>query len=203
MELDAQFFMVAIPAVLFAGISKGGFGSGAAFAAASILAVALEPGQALGIMLPLLMLMDVANLRPYWKKWSAPDAKLLILGALPGVALGAWLYTMADADVFRLPRLHMPHEGIKLLLPQMIYRLLYPCPRSTNSHVNLLTAVWCRCVLLPVLSLPCAAWLTAPHLKCARSKVHRDPHSLWPRACAGRSVTRRTRRRRTIKRRFR
>ena len=102
MELDAQFFMVAIPAVLFAGISKGGFGSGAAFAAASILAVALEPGQALGIMLPLLMLMDVANLRPYWKKWSAPDAKLLILGALQGVALGAWLYTIADADVFRL-----------------------------------------------------------------------------------------------------
>ncbi|MFU8881391.1 MAG: sulfite exporter TauE/SafE family protein [Rhodobacterales bacterium] len=94
--------MVAIPAVLFAGISKGGFGSGAAFAAASILALVLEPGQALGIMLPLLMLMDAANLRPYWKKWSAPDAKLLILGALPGVGLGAWLYTIADADLFRL-----------------------------------------------------------------------------------------------------
>jgi uncharacterized protein len=102
MELDAQFFMVAIPAVLFAGISKGGFGSGAAFAASSILALALEPAQALGIMLPLLMLMDAATLRPYWKKWSAPDAWLLTLGALPGVALGAWLYTVADADVFRL-----------------------------------------------------------------------------------------------------
>lgn len=102
MELDMQFFMVAIPAVLFAGISKGGFGSGAAFAASSILALALEPAQALGIMLPLLMLMDAATLRPYWKKWSAPDARLLILGALPGVALGAWLYTVADADVFRL-----------------------------------------------------------------------------------------------------
>lgn len=102
MNLDMQFFMVAIPAVLFAGISKGGFGSGAAFAAASILALVLEPGQALGIMLPLLMLMDAANLRPYWKKWSAPDAKLLILGALPGVGLGAWLYTIADADLFRL-----------------------------------------------------------------------------------------------------
>jgi uncharacterized protein len=102
MELDAQFFMVAIPAVLFAGISKGGFGSGAAFAASSILALALEPAQALGIMLPLLMVMDAATLRPYWNKWSAPDAWLLVLGALPGVALGAWLYTIADADVFRL-----------------------------------------------------------------------------------------------------
>lgn len=101
-ELNLAFFMVAVPAVLFAGISKGGFGSGAAFAAASILAVALDPGVALGIMLPLLMLVDVTTLRPYWGKWSWPDARLLILGGVPGVALGAALYSVADADVFRL-----------------------------------------------------------------------------------------------------
>jgi uncharacterized membrane protein YfcA len=97
-----SFFLIAAPAVCFAGISKGGFGSGAAFASASILALVLEPGQALGIMLPLLMLIDVSTLRPYWGKWSWPDARLLILGGLPGVALGAWLYQIADADVFRL-----------------------------------------------------------------------------------------------------
>ncbi|MFD1509685.1 sulfite exporter TauE/SafE family protein [Lacimonas salitolerans] len=87
---------------MFAGISKGGFGSGAAFAAASILALVLEPGQALGIMLPLLMLIDVSTLRPYWGRWSMPDARLLIAGAVPGVVLGAWLYQIADADVFRV-----------------------------------------------------------------------------------------------------
>ena len=42
---DAMFFVFAIPAVVFAGISKGGFGSGAAFASASILALVLEPGR--------------------------------------------------------------------------------------------------------------------------------------------------------------
>lgn len=87
---------------MFAGISKGGFGSGAAFAAASILALVLEPGQALGIMLPLLMLIDVSTLRPYWGQWSLPDAILLIAGAVPGVVMGAWLYQIADADVFRV-----------------------------------------------------------------------------------------------------
>jgi uncharacterized membrane protein YfcA len=102
MLLDLEIFFIAALAVTFAGISKGGFGSGAAFASASILALVLEPGQAVGIMLPLLMLIDVTTLRPYWKKWSWPDAKLLIIGALPGVALGAWLYQIADADVFRL-----------------------------------------------------------------------------------------------------
>jgi uncharacterized membrane protein YfcA len=102
LELNATFFAIAAPAVLFAGISKGGFGSGAAFASASILALILEPGLALGIMLPMLMLIDVATLKPYWMKWSWPDAKVLILGGIPGVALGAWLYQVADADVFRL-----------------------------------------------------------------------------------------------------
>lgn len=98
---DWSFFAVAIPAVIFAGISKGGFGSGAAFASASILALVLTPGQALGVMLPLLMLMDVANLAPYWRKWHWPSARLLILGALPGIVFGALLYRVTSDDVIR------------------------------------------------------------------------------------------------------
>lgn len=99
---DLMTLLVATPAVLFAAISKAGFGSGAAFAAAAILALVLPPGEALGIMLPLLMLIDVAALRPYWRKWHAPSARWIILGALPGVALGAWLYTIVNEDVFRV-----------------------------------------------------------------------------------------------------
>lgn len=101
MTLDLMFFLIAGPAVMFAGISKGGFGSGAAFAASSVLALVIEPGLALGVMLPMLMLIDVSTLRPYWGKWDKRAAVLLILGGLPGVALGAALYTVADPDVFR------------------------------------------------------------------------------------------------------
>ncbi|MCE8512141.1 sulfite exporter TauE/SafE family protein [Ruegeria pomeroyi] len=102
LEPDIGFFAVTIPAVIFAGISKGGFGSGVAFASASILAIYLDPGQALALMLPLLMLIDLATLKPYWRRWSGPDARLLILGGLPGVALGALLYRATDADLLRL-----------------------------------------------------------------------------------------------------
>lgn len=102
LELNAGFFAVAAPAVVFAGVSKGGFGSGAAFAASTILALFLEPGQALGVMLPLLMLIDAASLKPYWRRWHWPDARLLILGGVPGVALGVALYRVADADLMRL-----------------------------------------------------------------------------------------------------
>lgn len=102
MELDITFFALAVPAVLFAGISKGGFGGGAAFAATPFLALAMEPAQAVGLMLPLLMLMDVSALKPYWKKWSWPNAKMLILGGVPGVLSGAALYKAADPDFFRV-----------------------------------------------------------------------------------------------------
>ncbi len=99
---EPAVFAVALPAVVFAGISKGGFGSGAAFASASILALVIEPGRALGIMLPLLMLIDVSTLRPYWRRWNWRDARRLLLGCVPGVALGAVLYTVAEPDLFRL-----------------------------------------------------------------------------------------------------
>lgn len=102
MVLDLTFFLIAGPAVIFAGISKGGFGSGAAFASASVLALVVEPGLALGVMLPLLMLIDVSTLRPYWRKWDAQAATLLILGGVPGVVLGAALYKIAEPDVFRV-----------------------------------------------------------------------------------------------------
>ena len=102
MTLDPLFFALAVPAVLFAGISKGGFGSGAAFAATPFLALILDPAQALGFMLPLLMLIDLATLRPYWKQWHARSAWFLILAGLPGVGLGAALYTVADADLLRI-----------------------------------------------------------------------------------------------------
>jgi uncharacterized membrane protein YfcA len=101
-EFDLTFFLVAGFATLWAAVAKGGFGSSAAFASAPILALILDPRLAVGLMLPLLMVMDVTNLKPYWKKWSWPNARALILGAVPGTAVGALISGVADADTFRL-----------------------------------------------------------------------------------------------------
>lgn len=101
-ELDLWFFAIAGPAAVFAGVSKAGFGSGAAFAGASILALVLDPGLALGVMLPLLMLIDLATLGPYWRQWRGRDAALMMAGGLPGVALGAWFYAAVNDDVLRV-----------------------------------------------------------------------------------------------------
>ncbi|WP_298260579.1 sulfite exporter TauE/SafE family protein [uncultured Litoreibacter sp.] len=102
MELDATFFALALPAAFISGVAKGGFGGGAAFVATAILALFLPPATALGIMLPLLMIADVATLRPFWGEWHWPSAKALIIGGFPGVILGALLYKATNPDVLRV-----------------------------------------------------------------------------------------------------
>ena len=102
MSLDLVFFALAIPAVLFAGVSKGGFGNGAAFAATPILAQILDPALALAVMLPLLMMMDVAAVPAYWRKWHGPAVRVMLIGAVPGIVLAGAVYRFTDPDVFRL-----------------------------------------------------------------------------------------------------
>ena len=102
MEITVWFIAICGVSVLFAGISKGGFGSGAAFVSALILALAVPPGLALGIMLPMLMLIDALTLRPYWGQWRLRESVIMILGAIPGVALGAVFFASTDADVLRI-----------------------------------------------------------------------------------------------------
>jgi len=100
--MTGDVIAVGVFAALLAGVSKGGFGSGASFAGAAILALFVPPGVALGIMLPILMLIDIATLRPYWRQWGRVEVTMLILGGLPGIGLGMAFYRMADADLLRL-----------------------------------------------------------------------------------------------------
>ncbi len=101
MTFDLHFFLFAVPAVIFAGLSKGGFGSAAAFAATPFLALILTPGQAVGLMLPLLMVMDVTAIRVFWRKWDGAVARRLIIGAVPGIVIGALVYGIAKPEVFK------------------------------------------------------------------------------------------------------
>lgn len=102
MEFTWIFFAAAVPAVLLAGVSKGGFETAGAIGAAPLLALVIEPRLAVGLMLPLLMLMDVTSLRAYWRRWRWPEARTLMLGAVPGVAAGWALFGSVSADAVRL-----------------------------------------------------------------------------------------------------
>ena len=100
--LTLPTLLISICAVIFAGVSKAGFGSGVAFVSGAVMAVILPPAQALGVMLPLLMLIDATTLRPYWNRWDLRDCGFVILGAVPGIALGALVYQLTNDDMLRV-----------------------------------------------------------------------------------------------------
>ncbi|MEM6477899.1 MAG: sulfite exporter TauE/SafE family protein [Pseudomonadota bacterium] len=100
-EFNAVFFAFAIPGVIFAGVSKGGFGSGASFAGAAIIALILPPELALGLMLPLLILIDLRSLPAFWGKWDWQDSRRVLTGALPGLLVGVAVFRFANPDVIR------------------------------------------------------------------------------------------------------
>lgn len=53
-------------------------------------------------MLPLLMLIDLRVLPAYWRKWHWRDSAILILGSIPGILIGAYVFASADADLIRV-----------------------------------------------------------------------------------------------------
>lgn len=100
--LEGWVFALAALGAFMAGLSKGGFGGSLGFAGAAILAMAVEPGIALALMLPVLMAIDVAAVRAFWGRWHAPSAGAILTGAVPGLALGAVLFFAVSANGIRV-----------------------------------------------------------------------------------------------------
>ncbi len=95
------FYPLAVVAVMIAGISKGGFGGGLGVLAVPLMALVIPPFQAAAIMLPILCVMDIAGLRAFWRNWHVPNLKIMLPGALAGVAIAALTYRWVSEDAVR------------------------------------------------------------------------------------------------------
>lgn len=102
MILDPLFYAAAVPAVLVAGISKGGFGGGLGVVAVPLMALVIGPVQAAAIMLPILCVMDVFNIWAYRGQWDHRAMRLLIVAALVGIGIGTATFHLLSADAIRL-----------------------------------------------------------------------------------------------------
>lgn len=96
------FFILAIPVVLLTGISKGGFAGGLGTLAVPLLTLMVDPRMAAAIMLPILCTMDIFTVWQYRKDWDAKTLKILIPGALVGIAIGALTFSIMNADMIRV-----------------------------------------------------------------------------------------------------
>jgi uncharacterized membrane protein YfcA len=99
---DPWFYLAAVPAILIAGISKGGFGGGIALVAVPLLALVIPPAQAAAIMLPILLVMDAIGVIAYRRLFDLATLKAMLPGALVGVALGGLAFGLLSAAAMRL-----------------------------------------------------------------------------------------------------
>lgn len=93
---DPIFYLLAVPAVVALGLSKGGF-AGVGQLATPMLAMVMPPLEAAAILLPIMMVQDAAALWVYRKEWSGRILLIVMPGALVGIGL-AWLFAAYVSD---------------------------------------------------------------------------------------------------------
>jgi len=93
---DPIFYAVAIPAVVFLGLAKGGF-SALTTGATPLLALYLPPLEAAALLLPIVVCQDAISVYVYRREWSVWNLKVLLPGAVIGIVLG-WLFAASVSD---------------------------------------------------------------------------------------------------------
>ena len=70
--------------------------------AVPVMSFVMNPIQAAGILLPLLVLMDVMAMYIYWKKWRVEIFKLIIPASIIGIIIGSLTFQYNSENQIRL-----------------------------------------------------------------------------------------------------
>lgn len=98
---EPLFYIVAIPAVILLGLAKGGF-SGMGTAATPLVALYLPPFEAAALLLPILMTQDLISAYVYRRDWDAWNLKVMLPGAVVGMAVAWFLAARLPDDIVRI-----------------------------------------------------------------------------------------------------
>lgn len=82
------FWLAAVAAVLLLGIAKAGFGGGVGVVGTPLISLTIPVGEAVALLLPLLMLCDLFSVWHYRTTFHRRSAALLLPGAALGIAAG-------------------------------------------------------------------------------------------------------------------
>jgi uncharacterized protein len=96
MSGEVQFYLVAIPAVILFGLSKGGF-SGLGTIGVPMLSLVASPVRAAAIILPILLVQDWLSVWAFRRDFSPRNLIILIPSSIIGVAVG-WLFAARVSD---------------------------------------------------------------------------------------------------------
>lgn len=101
-QLDWGFILVGLVSVFITGVSKSGLGGGLGQLSVPILVFWVSPFEAVAILLPILCIIDLANLWNYRRDWSWAHLAILIPGALLGIGLGALTFHAVDENILKI-----------------------------------------------------------------------------------------------------
>jgi uncharacterized protein len=101
MSGELQFYLVAVPAVILFGLSKGGF-SGLSSLAMPIMSLVASPVRAAAIVLPILVVQDWVSVWAFRRDFSLRNLIILVPSSMIGVALGWLLAARVSEDAVRL-----------------------------------------------------------------------------------------------------
>lgn len=99
---EPLFYVVAIPAILLVGISKGGFGGGVGLIGTPMVALVTTPTRAAAILLPILCAMDIVGVIAYRRSWDPVNMRILVPGSVIGILLGTATFRFLDENLIRL-----------------------------------------------------------------------------------------------------
>lgn len=99
---DPLFYALAVPAVILIGLSKGGFGGTAALVGVPLMAIAVDPVTAAGVLLPILVVMDVIGLAAWRGRFDRGVVLTMLPAAGLGVLTGYLTAASVSEDAFRL-----------------------------------------------------------------------------------------------------
>lgn len=93
--------IILIICAILIGLSKGGLGAALVVLVTPLLSFVMPVPEAVGIVLPLLILADVFALYFYWKTWDMHYIRLMLPLGIVGVIAGTYLLATLDNTTLR------------------------------------------------------------------------------------------------------
>jgi len=101
MSGEMEFYLVAVPAVMLMGLSKGGF-AGLSSLSMPLMSLVVSPVKAAAIVLPLLVVQDWVSVWAFRRDFSSRNLAILIPASLLGVAAGWLLAARVSEEAVKL-----------------------------------------------------------------------------------------------------
>jgi uncharacterized membrane protein YfcA len=101
MEINFLFFLCIVPAIIIFGIAKSGLGGSIALISIPLMTVVMPLGQALAIILPILILSDFIAVYKFRKDFDLDTLKLIVPFSAVGIFVGSITFSYFSEELLK------------------------------------------------------------------------------------------------------